>query len=245
MNPQPTLHPIQHAAGAAKPRPGYHLPFLAVLFALTLLAALFITRLAIAGFEIFVRDAGKSTDQTPITVTVGDVRLDLPQNKIRSGSRQRSSGAQLDLFLHWPSLDGFTTDRATDFQSAAASSIVYVTLQPQEGRMSPEERFRRLYPRVLTDRTDQSAHGFVIREFRDGHGYDGERLYIARDPSHPLAARCDHAAEPLGPLCIVRFRSAGGLDVTYRFRHELMADWREIDETVRGLVTDWTGAEDT
>ena len=235
--------PLHQLTRSARLRPGYNLPVMGVVFGLSLLAALLITRLGIAGFEHFVRDAGMPTDPTPTAAIVGDVALAIPHNKFRRPDRRSEANAPVDLHLHWPSLEGFSIERAAQFQSAAPDApTIYVTLQPAGGAMAPEERFRRLYPRVLTDGMSRSEHGFVIREFRDGHGYDGERLFIAPDPSRPLVSRCDPADHTASPTCLVQFRTAEGLDVNYRIRQSLLADWRAIDEAVRRLVGEWIAA---
>lgn len=233
-----------HASAARLPRrpvsvrllSSADLPMLAILFGLLMLAGLVLTRLSIAGFEMFVRDAGMSANPEPVEVQVADVVLAVPQNMIRFGSERGGRVRKLDLHVHWPSLEGFTVDRAAAFQSVAASTpILYVTIRPASGPMSPEQRFQRVYPRVIAAGMRKTADGYVVRSFRAGHGYDGEELYIAPDPAMPLVARCE--VEGTAASCIAEFRTDRGLEVSYRFPRMLLGDWRQVDEALRSLAT--------
>lgn len=237
--------PLPHPERAVPARPGYDLPFLAILFAMMLLAALVMTRLVIFGFELFVRDADMSTDPTPVEVTVGGVALFVPLNTIRFGAERGGTVRKLDLHLHWPSLEGFSAERAQLFQTSNPESpVVYVTIEAADQTMSPRDRFRQVYPRVLSEDVRQSPEGYVVRRFRFGHGYDDEELYIARDPTRPLAARCESADSPSGGTCIAEFRSELGLDVVYRFQRALLGDWRGLDAGLRDLIDQWARPRD-
>jgi hypothetical protein len=241
MNERHPALPLPYAARARPARAGYHLPMLAVVAGLVLLATLMMTRLGINAFEIFVRDAGKTADPAPVAVTVGQVDMDIPRNMIRFAAERGGVQLKLDLHLHWPTLDGFSVERAAMFQSSATEApIVYVTIRPAGDAMSPEDRFRTVYPRVLADDMRQTARGYIVRTFREGFGYDGEELYIARHPERPLSARCENPAEGTGGVCISEFRTDTGLDVAYRFRHSILEDWRAIDEGIRTLIKDFS-----
>lgn len=234
MNERDHVLPLPRAAGAARARLGHHLPLLAMIAGLVLLAVLMMTRLGINAFEIFVRDAGKSADPAPVSVTIGPASLKVPSNMIRFASERGGNHPKLDLHLHWPSLEGFTVERAALFQSSGDTApIIYVTLRPSGETMSPEERFSSVYPRVLADDMRQTARGYIVRTFREGFGYDGEELYIARHPERPLSARCETHETGTGGTCIAEFRTESGMDVAYRFQRSLLEDWRAIDEGVR------------
>lgn len=235
---------LPHPARVVPARPGYDLPLLFILFGMLLLAALVMTRLAVFGFELFVRDADMSDDPAPIEVAVGDVDLHVPHNMIRFAAERGGTVRKLDLHLHWPSLEGFSAERAHHFQTSdPETSIVYVTVESADDMMSPRERFREVYPRVLAEDVRQSPEGYVVRRFRFGHGYDEEELYIARDAVRPLAARCE-PADSAGATCISEFRTEGGLDVVYRFRRALLGDWRGVDAGLRDLIDEWTAPQD-
>ncbi len=217
---------------------GRHLPMLVLILGLVLLALLLATRFGLSAFEIFVRDAGQTADPASVAVEIADIQLAVPGNMIRFAN-QRTGGAQeqLDLHLHWPSLTGFTAERAEAFHTPAdQSSIVYVTLSAAGDTMSPQRRFRHVYPRILEDAVRESPRGHLMRRFQDGFGYDDEELLIARHPEHPLVARCEVAAGPTDAVCLTEFRTESGLEIAYRFRRALIEDWRAIDRGVRDLM---------
>ncbi len=228
---------------APRPRRGqvaHHLPMLAILTVLLPLAALLLIRLALGAFEIFVRDADKTTDPTPVTVTIGGTALSIPANMIRFSVERGGPQSKADLHVHWPSLEGFTAERGGLFQGSAVDSpIVYMTIRSSHGAMAPEERFRTVYPRVLADGMREEPDGMVVRSFREGFGYDGEELYIARDPEQPLVARCLPEGSGGVVICMSEFRTDQGVDVGYRFQKHMMDEWRTLDLGVRGLVADF------
>lgn len=217
---------------------GHHLPMVAVIFALVLLTSLLVVRLALGTFEVFVRDAEKSPDPAPVSITVGAVPLAVPGNMIRYAADRGGDLAKVDLFADWRNGEGYSLERAALFQPGAAGTpVVYFALRPTEGSMSPEFRFRSVYPRVLAEDSRTEAGGIMVRGFKRGYGYDGEELYIARDPERPLAARCLIDESEEASACLSEFRTADGrLDVSYRFRRDQVAEWREIDAALRRLV---------
>lgn len=239
---QDVSHALRLAGAARLPRfrPGHHLPMLALVFGLALVAALLVTKIGLAVFEVYVRDADKTPEPALVEVVVGDTALSVPGNMIRFAQQRGGRQERLELFMHWPSLTGFSLERAGLFQADAAESpVIYLDFRPAAGVMAPEDRFRMVYPRVLEPALHELPGGIVVRRFRAGFGYDGEELYIARDARRPLVARCAAEAGPADrPACMVDMR-LDGLDVTYRFRREQADDWREIDATVRGLVSEF------
>lgn len=216
------------------------LPMPAILAGLVVVGLLLVARLASGAVERLEHAPGASHKATPATVSIGAARLAIPRHMIRRDAEAAAGRERIELHLHWPSLEGYTAARAPQFRAGASSrAIVYVSLRPQGDGLSPRERLHGLYPRLLADDTRRLSDGLVVRRFRDGHGYDGEALYIAADALKPLIARCPDDEDPVPASCLSGFRTDAGLDVGYRFPLALMEDWRRLDADLRALVDDF------
>lgn len=221
------------------PRP----PLIALVWALCAVTTLFFGQFALGTYDILVGGIDAETDPRPITVTVGPVTMAVPRNMIRDYPFVRGSVSQLDLRLHWPTMEGFTELRSDAFRTNdERSTIVYATLRPSNGVLSPQERQRLVYTRLLDQQAVAGPAGLTATPFGIGHGYDGEILYTSPDGAAPFVARCAQEggvgqATGVPPTCIVEFRTADGIDVLYRFRRHLLSRWRSIDAAMRKTVT--------
>lgn len=235
---------IARAVSPQHARPAHHLPLGLLVIALAVLAALILVRLGFTAFGLFVRDAGMSADPQPVPVTLGSVQMAVPDNMIALASERGGHQQKLDLFVHWPTLEGFSPERASEFQPGAVSGVFRITLRPAGGAMSPQARFHAVYPRVLEDEATTRPDGTAVRRFRDGFGYDDEVLYVGPRAEPPLFARCLADSLPSAPSCLTDFRTEHGLDVTYRFRPSMLDEWPDMDLTVRALVDGLVKADD-
>jgi hypothetical protein len=212
-------------------------PFVAIALALSLTTVLFVGDLAFDAYKTLVVGVDIRTDPSPVAVTVGPVTMAVPRNMIRASPLPRGSVSQLDLQLHWPTMEGFTELRAETFTTNDnRSPIIYASLRPSVGALSPQERERLIYSRLLDGAGMPGPSGLTATPFGAGHGYDGEILYTSGADDTPFVARCATEASGVPPTCIVEFRTADGIDVLYRFRRHLLSRWRAIDKAMRATV---------
>ncbi len=232
----PTVHPVRsmrHIVLRRDPRA----PLVAILYALCFASALFLGRFALTTYDTLVGGIDADTDPTPVTLSLGPVTVDVPRNMIRNQPFARGSVSELELRMHWPTMEGFSDLRAESFRNNDdRSTIIYATLRPFGGTLSPEDRMRLVYSRLLDYPPSSGPGGLIGTPFASGHGYDGEILYTAGDPSHPFVARCAPEDGGVPPSCIVEFRAGNGIDVIYRFRRHLLSRWKSIDAAVRDTV---------
>lgn len=212
-------------------------PLTALLYALSFVAVLVLGRLALTTYDTLVGGRDTEIDPTPIALSVGPVALTVPRNMIRNHPFARGSVSELELRMHWPTMEGLSELRAESFRNNDdRSTILYATLRPSNGLLSPEERLRLVYSRLLTYPPASGPNGLIATSFAEGHGYDGEILYTAGDPSRSFAARCAPEGGGVPASCTVEFRTDNGIEVIYRFRRHLLSRWRAIDAAMRDTV---------
>ena len=212
-------------------------PLVAILYALSFVAVLFLGRLALTTYDTFVGGTDAETDPSPVALSVGAISLNVPRNMIRNHPFARGSVSELELRMYWPTMEGFSEQRADDFRSNDdRSNVIYATLRPFGGSMSPQERMRLVYSRLLEYPPSAGPGGLIATPFAAGHGYDGEVLFTPGVPDSPFAARCTPEIASVPATCIVEFRSDNGIDVIYRFRRHLLSRWKAIDAAMRAKV---------
>ena len=73
---------------------------------------------------------GFSSNPSPITITMAETRLNVPLNMIRfQNQRQRTELSKLDLFVQWPTMQGFTNEEAAIFENIARmDELIFISL---------------------------------------------------------------------------------------------------------------------
>lgn len=209
----------------------------AILWALSIITVLFVLKFGFDTYDVLVAGIDSESDTRLVTITVGPVTMTAPRNTIRDYGSVQGSVSKLDLRLHWPTMEGYSEHRAEAFKTNGnRSSILYVTLRPSAGVLSPRERVRLVYARLLQGETTAGPAGLVSTPFGAGHGYDGERLYTSADRDRPFIARCAVEDTGVPATCITEYRTAHGIDIAYRFRRHLLSRWRDLDDTIRATV---------
>jgi hypothetical protein len=213
-------------------------PLVAILCGLSLVAIVVLGRLALMTYDTLVGGIDIETDPAPVTLSVGSVAMMVPGNMIRNYPFARGSVSELELRMHWPTMEGFTDQRAEAFRTNDdRSTIIYVTLRPFGGSLSPQDRMRLVYSRLLDYPPSTGPGGLIATPFASGHGYDGEVLYTSGNTDNPFAARCAPEGDGAPASCIVEFRAEHGIDVIYRFKRHLLSRWRSIDAALHDTVT--------
>ena len=114
--------------------------------------------LGLAGIAWTVNDAiGRHHDRialkglngkpSPVAVTVGSEPLVIPANLIRSPTDRRGGlVTAMDLLVHWPSLDGFSEERAEVFRDGSPRApLIYVTITEAEAPLDATKRLTEIY----------------------------------------------------------------------------------------------------
>lgn len=216
-------------------RSGFMLKVFYVFAALALLSA----GISIAGKWLggSIAMAGHTDDRTTRKVVIGGNMIVAPANAIRF-ERQRMSGAaaRLDLYFHWPDMEGYSREAADAFNHAdGRGTIVFASLEPRMMSRDMSGRFEPIYRELISAPPVPGPNGVSLYRLAEKSGYLNEELAVARrDGREPYVARCltgPGAGESLAP-CERDIHVGEDLSLTYRFPRELLAEWQRLDTAV-------------
>lgn len=199
--------------------------------------------------SVLGRQAGRSiamaghTDDTSLAeIVIGNDVIGVPRNLIRfETARQGGVAGRLDLYMRWPSLDGYSDAARADFNHANGSqNIIFVSLTPRMMSRDMSGRYIPIYSQ-LTEATDAKwPGGLAVRRFIAASGYQNEVLATGERPGeHPWLARClegSAAAESLAP-CERDIHVGRDLSLSYRFSRDLLVEWKSLDDAVLARIT--------
>lgn len=207
-------------------------------FALAALAALALA-LSVAGkwFGSSIALAGYTDDLAPIEVVIGNNVIVAPANTIRfERARRHGNATRLDLYLRWPSLDGYSPEARDDFNNASGKrNILFLGFEARIMSRDMSGRFDPIYRSLIVWPGRQGPGNLTVYDFTRKSGYLNESLAVAaRDGKDPFVARCleGQAAEDSLAPCERDVDIGDDLSLTYRFPRELLADWRFLDAAV-------------
>lgn len=188
------------------------------------------------------------TDDTRIhEIVIGNNVLAVPANLIRFERARRDGVApRLDLYLRYPTMDGYSKAASRDFNNqGAARNILFLSFEERAMSRDMSGRFAPIYSALIEQPGAPGPDGTTLYAFKEKSGYLNETLVVAQRPGQdPFVARClsgASAAASLAP-CERDVHVGDQLSLTYRFPQEFLADWQALDraittETARILKT--------
>lgn len=218
---------------------GWSVPIaLAVLIIAGVIAAAYGIDQAIERYHDRVALRGLKGKPSPVRVILAEEPLVIPANMIRFRNERRGGELEkVDLLLHWPSLDGFSEDRAADFRKTGTGApLVFATLTPRADAFDSDRRLDTIYDRFFSGAPFPGPSNLIGRTLDTESGYAGEVVYHAPPGTPPFATRCLAQATPEIPATCIRDVNMGyNLTLRYRFDHALLADWRSMDDRLKRL----------
>lgn len=182
-------------------------------------------------------NAGHTTATTEFEVVIANDVITVPANMIRRAEQRHSGVAnRLDLYVHWPSLSGFSEKLAPAFNDVdpETNSIVFVSMMPRATTFDMAGRFDAVYANVITGDADRTASGLIRQPLSADHGYIDEALFYSEPASaaeRRFAARCqndDGAAGLVLAACTTEIHVGETLTAQVRFPAKLLQDWRRL-----------------
>lgn len=186
--------------------------------------------------------AGHTSSRQTYDIFIGQDHLRLPANVIRfENQRATSITGRVDLYLTWPALEGYS-DKTRHLFADVSLPEKLIFLQIAQNTMSRDMtgRLEPIYRHIFEDVARDGPAGLVKHAVRLNSGYAGEVFFTGdRAGRPPYVVRC------LLPKSIEASTSADcqrdvhvGKDLTvlYRFSSKLLAQWREIDNSVETFV---------
>ncbi|MFZ1814239.1 MAG: hypothetical protein WBO55_05730 [Rhizobiaceae bacterium] len=227
--PAPVRQPTIPGSAAS-----FILKFTLILSALT---ALFAGLAFLIGGEL--SRGGHSVDTSLREIVIGNDVVRVPANMIRFGSQRRSSSsARLDLYIHWPSLSGYSEKLQDIFNEERINpSILFLSLEPRTMSRDMSGRIEPIYSKFYRGLEQDAGHGLKRRELAAEGGFLDEELVYESGNPYPFAARCiRESAKSASPYCIRDIHVGRDLTLTYRFHASLLKDWMRFDAAVRSLA---------
>lgn len=181
---------------------------------------------------------GHTDDTTLHEIVIGNNVLAVPANAIRfDKSRHDGVAARLDLYLHWPDMEGYSEAARDDFNNVDGSRrILFLSFEPRMMSRDMGGRFAPIYRSLIQQPGTPGPGGLTLFDFSEKSGYMNEVLaVVARPGEAPFVARClsgPTAEESLAP-CERDIHLGDDLSLSYRFPRELLADWPQLEAAVR------------
>lgn len=183
-----------------------------------------------------------STSLTPVDITIGPDKLNIPQNAIRFPEQRVSGSAeQVNLALQWPEMKGYDiADAHRFFDISNAASLIFIQMSQSVMTRDMSGRVAPIYARLYDGAAEPGPGGLLIHRFKQGSGYGDEVLLT--DPNGgeaPYAVRCVLPATPAqsnGADCQRDILAGTDLSVQYRFSANLLKDWKALDAAVRAYA---------
>lgn len=194
---------------------------------------------AIEDYHDRVALTGLNGRPRPIELIVAGEPMTIPGNMIRFRNERRGGAIdQVDLLLHWPSLEGFTDQRADAFRDAQPSApFLFLSIRARDSALDSTARLDALYSHFFAGPAVSGPAGLTGRPLTADSGYGGEILYFEADTARPFVARCianDTAEIPA--TCIRDVNVGQGLSLLYRFNRKYLGEWAAIDAGLTSLV---------
>ena len=188
--------------------------------------------------------AGHSASTVSFHSAIGADDFLLPANVVRFESQRREGPKEaLDLYFRWPEMEGFSAGTSAVFnRTDGSASLLFVSLSRRIMSKDMSGRYAPMYSQLIEGAALPGPAGLVAYDLTHAAGYEGERLYVARDDGEmPYVVRCldesEAAAFGLTTTACQRDILIGeDTAALYRFPAALLPDWRAIEQAVRGYL---------
>ncbi|WP_319485609.1 hypothetical protein [uncultured Cohaesibacter sp.] len=172
-----------------------------------------------------------SFETSPRQITIGERRLSVPENVIRSADQRAANTLkQLDLVFLWPTLEGFSREKQVAFSDATeASSLLFVSLSQPKELLQSSERLFSVYSQFFTGTPIKGPATLIGFEMDKASGFGGETIYFKPEATEPFVARCIASNDKEPAFCMREIALGGSLQVSYRFRPHLLNYWKSLD----------------
>lgn len=182
-----------------------------------------------------------SASAAPISMTIGDIPLVVPTNYTRFPRARRGGERQsIALYALLPDLEPFTPEKSMIFDGNEPDSpVIYFEISEYGLALEEGDRLVKVYLEKTIDPNGRDGpYGLTAYDFMDNTGYKDEDLFVYfREDDEPIVLRCYEESELIpSPHCRRDMRLNENLAMSYRYKRPWLAQWREIDQSVRSLV---------
>jgi hypothetical protein len=216
-------------------------------------AILVIAALIAVGVFFYLTNPSSVVDQlqgsapaATASAATADLRVDgalfrVPANYTKFG-RSRYSGDHDDVPMHalLPNFSPWSPGDAAAFASNAPNArVIHFTLAIDRAPLTYQEKFERgIKPAAQIQEGEPGPFGLTQYKFGPGTAYENTEWFTAKlDDGSELVMRCDASANPdFGSSCMRVTRLSDNVGLTYKFKRAHLAQWKQIDAGIMGLV---------
>ena len=141
--------PVEPDNERQEPSGGFFRLIMVATIILALLAGCVFVIVKFVGAEI--ARAGHTISTEPRRITINTDTITLPENTIRYASQRRKTETKrLDLYFHWPSMQGYSQVLKPEFNNIQDNSkIIFVSLSPRFSALDMSARIKPIYEKFL------------------------------------------------------------------------------------------------
>lgn len=176
--------------------------------------------------------AGHTDDPTPIEVVIGNDVMSIPLNMVRLPEERKSGLTDaINLYVHWPTKQGFTLEQANAFNNIGSdgAEIVFLSFRVRDRFLQMNERFEPIYTKAIDGPRRTIHDGLNVQALKPALGYNDEILVWAdaRNSIHPkFIARCANAElETFIAPCETDLFVGRSLEMKVRFPQQMLKRW--------------------
>jgi hypothetical protein len=186
--------------------------------------------------------AGHTTERHTIHIAIGPDVLAIPANMIRFENQRRDGVARnINLYLSWPAMDGYTAEHATRFSDPGGSrDLIFleftqsVMSRDMSGRLDP------IYRKLIEGKPMPGPSGLEMHHFNPRSGFGAEMLVTGKTrKGQDYVARCIFPTVPSDATsadCQRDIHVGRDLTLLYRFSSRNLTDWEAIDDAIHGFA---------
>lgn len=201
------------------------------------LAVLILATAQYLGNEI--AKGGYSDSKELHQIVVGNDVVTVPGNIIRfSAQRKSTSQNRLELYFHWPTMNGYNHELKPYFVNhAKQDKIIFVSLEPRQMPAEMSGRIESIYSMFYDGPSIPTDYGLVQQPLSQDSGYVDEDLFVEKDSPYPFTARClRESVDGSKPYCIRDIHIGEDMMATIRFHSALLPEWMKLDQLVRNQL---------
>ncbi|MGB7431872.1 MAG: hypothetical protein WA921_05310 [Ahrensia sp.] len=187
--------------------------------------------------------AGHVDDPTPIEVVIGNDVMSIPINMVRlPDERQSGLTDTINLYVHWPTKQGFSVEHADAFNNVGAGNaeIVFLSFRVRDRFLEMNERFEPVYTKAVDGPRRTIHDGLNVQALKPALGYNDEILVWAeaRNSIHPkFIARCANAElETFIAPCETDLFVGRSLEMKARFPQQMLQKWPTLNGELRAFA---------
>ncbi|MEI9993699.1 MAG: hypothetical protein WDM91_03805 [Rhizomicrobium sp.] len=226
--------------GTIRKRSGWLIPLGVFLVTAALSALILLYYLAPTAPNFLEEQVSPTSRADLIALRVHGLKLWVPANYLQYDSaRQGGARKNLAMFAILPDMAGWSNWEASNFSGNAPDSpVVYLLIREEQLNISEADRFARIYMAYVTNpRGEPGPFGLTQYTFREDSGYRREDLFVGQTPHGLVVLRCSRIAPDMpSPGCLRDMPIAHAVALSYRFKREHLARWREIGDGVARLI---------